>query len=125
MSLVVGGVNGQLTIDQGDETDLTITAAQLKRLVAEQNRTWQNVTSSRASGVVYTNDTDADIVISVTIETLACALTILVDGLTISLGRLGNVASENRVTCYVHVPFGSTYQANANSGNLTGWRELR
>lgn len=122
--------------------------------VGFKNSKWVDVTSSRVFGTTYTNDTTAEIAISVAAATAYNEssyinnVTIIVDGMTILSKsglpkvqtRYGSDSEVNRpgydtVNCVV--PPGSTYRVNANTTynddggeDLTGkksarWAELR
>ena len=93
-----------------------LTAAQGKALNDQAfgvGQTWQNLTSSRASGVTYTNSTGKPILVLVN----TAYGTSIVDGVTL---RYAGVDSEGDWSFIV--PSGSTYSV---TGNIRSWAELR
>ena len=85
-------------------------------LGAGQN--WQNLMSSRAAGVTYTNTTGNTIAISVVASGTADLL-LTVGGLTIQHAS-SSIASVSGV-----IPHGATYSVTLSSGTLSSWAELR
>ena len=76
-------------------------------------QTWQNLTSSRASGVTYTNSTGKPILVVVN----TYAGTSIVDGVT-----LRYIGDDSEGDWSFIVPSGSTYSV---TGNIRSWAELR
>jgi hypothetical protein len=86
-------------------------------------QTWQNLTSSRANGIPYTNSTGKPISVSVTTSTTATvAHTITVDGVIAQSAA----TNPNSTTAWVTaiVPNGSIYTTSSN-GTMSYWAELR
>lgn len=142
-----------LTVD-GDGNGFGFYKIKMDDDVGFKNSKWVDVTSSRVFGTTYTNNTTAEIAISVAAATAYNEssyinnVTIIVDGITILSKsglpkvqtRYGSDSEVNRpgydtVNCVV--PPGSTYRVNANTTynddggeDLTGkksarWAELR
>ena len=76
-------------------------------------QTWQNLTSSRASGVTYTNSTGKPILVIVN----TYGGTSIVDGVT-----LRYIGFDTEGDWSFIVPSGSTYSV---TGNIQSWAELR
>ncbi len=76
------------------------------------SQTWQVLTSSRASGVTYTNSTGKPIMVAI----YGGSSTVSVGGVVV--GTIGGVNS----TVSVIVPNGATY---ISSANMVAWAELR
>lgn len=142
-----------LTVD-GDDNGFGFYKIKMDDDVGFKNSKWVDVTSSRVFGTTYTNNTTAEIAISVAAATTFNVysyinnVTIIVDGITI-LSKSGlpkvqtiygsdsevNHPGYDTVNCVV--PPGSTYRVNANTTynddggeDLTGkksarWVELR
>lgn len=102
-------------------TDANVTSAKLTgdAIPIGVNQTWQNVTSSRASGTTYTNSTGRPIMVLVTTNNNSNTVC-NVAGTQITNG--GNSPSYTNATFIV--PNGSTYSVTAGSG-ITYWAELR
>lgn len=129
---------GDLTIvhEQG-ASDLTVNTTQLgglERMIAEQNRTWQNVTGQRAAEVLYLNDTGHDIFVSAMVNSADNQLkrfTLLVDGVAVaSTSEIDSAVSPTYVGTQVNgvVPNGSEYtvlRAGFGSYTIANWSELR
>ena len=92
-------------------------------------QTWQNVTSSRAAGVTYTNTTGKPIYISVSGggQPQNGTMSLTVDGVLLGLQGFQSIASgRSNATMTAIVPNGSTYRADNYSGwSLVSWAELR
>ena len=86
-------------------------------------QTWQDVLSSRANNVTYTNTTGRPIAVYMS-NGDAGGVTAMpyVDGLM--LGRMAIYATGATVASFV-VPAGSTYRVHCEGGNPTNWKELR
>lgn len=94
-------------------------------------QTWQDVTSSRASGTTYTNSTSKPIMVSVFSSgqdsgfTLSC----YVDGVLVAQGSGGGGGDARRTgNASFIVPSGSTYSATYSggaNGTTLKWAELR
>ena len=97
-------------------TTQALTAAQGKMLNDQAfgvGQTWQNLTSSRASGVTYTNSTGKPILVVVN----TYAGTSIVDGVT-----LRYIGADVEGDWSFIVPSGSTYSV---TGDIRSWAELR
>jgi|LakMenE18May11ns_1017448.scaffolds.fasta_scaffold9942200_3 hypothetical protein len=93
-------------------------------------QTWQNVTSSRASAVTYTNTTGRPImvVISMASGTVNGSVNLMVNGAIVSYANwshnMGSISSGK--TLVAIVPSGSTYRLNVvDVWSLSYWNELR
>ena len=87
-------------------------------------QTWQNVTSSRVSGVTYTNNTGKPIVIIVSIRDAN-----VFSGVTVSVGgvviiNVDDVGAQGTTPYTFIVPNGSAYSVNVNSNTIRHWAEL-
>jgi hypothetical protein len=118
------GTAGQSLVSDGDGSFSWATAGGIG-----VGQTWQNVTASRAFGILYTNTTGKPIFISVygigspnhgTIQ-------MFVDGISMGVQGVNSVASAGMsATMTAIVPNGSTYQVNNVLGaSLISWAELR
>ena len=89
-------------------------------------QTWQDVTASRASNVVYTNNTGKPIQVAIaTNKVTGSVLYILyVDNLPIHSIRLGS-SDNTRHTVTTIVPDGITYEFDASTTDVITWHELR
>ena len=119
-------------------TDQALTAAQGKELKDSLNatvsssfgvgQTWQDVTSSRSSGVTYTNSTGKPIMISVIATGRDAAVTIYVGSVLVATQTDIYDGPSNASTGSTIVPAGATYRAistNKYGVNVTSWAELR
>lgn len=92
-------------------------------------QTWQNVTSSRAASVVYTNATGKPILVSVWLHGSGsdsyCTIDLFVDGLQIQRGRSGGGGYSQSPNVTGIVPHGSSYYVVRSNCHISGWRELR
>ena len=84
-------------------------------------QTWQDVTSERASGVTYTNDTGKTIEVSV-VTSLGNNTTLEIDGIIVS--RF-NPVDADYTNLTGTVPNKSEYKATLNGNALRSWVELR
>ena len=86
---------------------------------------WQNVTSSRAIDVSYTNSTGRPLAVFVIMAGIASnACVFQIDGVNISTTAFnGSGGGNSSVHCIV--PTGSTYGINSPSWPLSLWFELR
>lgn len=90
------------------------------------DQTWQDVLSSRFSGVVYTNTTDRPIMLSVVVQnTGAVIANIEVDGDVVINVIDRYTASSIAPSMVTVVPPGSTYEVTVSNGTLSAWKELR
>jgi len=92
-------------------------------------QTWQDVTSSRASGTTYTNSTGKPIFISVNGSGAPNngAMSMTIDGVLIGRQGFQSISSgTSNATMTAIVPNGSTYKVDNVSGwSLSIWAELR
>lgn len=96
---------------------------------AQPVRSWQDVTSSRISGTVYTNTLEHEIEVVVvwpdTNGNTAYA-TVTVDGVNIvNHTEIDHDTSTSSFSATFTVPAGSTYSATASGGTIGSWCELR
>ena len=112
-------------------TTQALTAAQGKVLNDQAfgvGQTWQNLTSSRASGVTYTNSTARPIFVSISLsDTIdrSPTVSIYVDGVLI---LTNNYDDDNNFGSFSHsfiVPSGSTYSVSLPPYTIQTWAELR
>ena len=126
----LGLFNNTLT---STNTNQALTAAQgkvLKDLINSSafgvGQTWQNVTSSRLSGTVYTNTTGKTIIVKVSSGYTSSGNTmyLYVDGNEVQ--QIRNDAEFGSVNTWatLEVPSGATYQITS-SASFTNWSELR
>ena len=88
------------------------------------NQTWQNVTSSRAFGVTYTNTTNKPIFVSAyPAQESSKTYTLTIGGVVIDNFYYGNATLQKAMQGIV--PVGATYRVDTNSGTLSAWLELR
>jgi len=120
---VASGATGT-TQATSDNTTKIATTAFVKNASFGWGQTWQDVTSSRAYGVTYTNSTGKPIAVQVQNTGAANnAVRITVDGLGLAnYGSGGGDIVFDGATAIV--PPGSTYSATG-TGALAGWYELR
>jgi hypothetical protein len=97
-------------------------------LIGSPSQAWTNVTSSRSSGVTYTNSTGKPIMVSVFISDLpnqASNLNITVNSAAVYPSNLNGPIGYGHQYCFV-VQTGYTYSISWNaSANFAGWWELR
>lgn len=108
-------------------TSQALTAAQAKVLGDRDfgvGQAWQNVTSSRTSGVMYTNGTSRPIQIIVEVASFGGGElnTVEVGGVVIASGDWG--IDGMKATFTFTVPIGATYKLTTNT-TITRWVELR
>lgn len=115
MAVTVNGLTG-VTFNNGS---LQATAP-----TGTNDQTWQDVLSSRAVGVTYTNATGRPIMVCCQFQPNPAGGpgVILVGGVVAAYGACVQGASEGGVTTMV--PVGAQYVFNT-SKLLTGWTELR
>ena len=112
-----------------NDTDI-ITPAKLKGYLDTKvlgiNQTWQNVTSSRLSGTVYTNTTGKTLIVKVSSGDTSSGNTmyLYVDGNEVQ--RIRNEVEFGSVNTWatLEVPSGATYQITSPL-SFTNWSELR
>ena len=112
-------------------TSQALTAAQGKVLndkILGVGQTWQDVTSSRASGVTYTNNTGRPIQVWLALnDTYGTGFSLIIGGVTIfSLNY--DIPPNGFYPISFIVPIGNTYKvtwAGGTSTQLVSWSELR
>lgn len=89
------------------------------------NRVYLDVTTTRSSGVSYTNTSGAPIGVLVTLNTLAGAetTTITVNGLTVYSGDPG--VGQQQAPIYFAVPNGASYAVTVSGSVIQRWVEMR
>lgn len=113
--------NDNLSLKKGDGNSDTVV---LPMIGAGQ--TWQDVKSSRADGVTYTNNTGKPIMISVSVASGSAIFfcDIDIDGVTVHHISRFDLGNADIHTASVIVPNGSSYTVNY-SGSIAYWSELR
>ena len=112
-------------------TTQALTAAQGKVLNDQAfgvGQTWQDVTSSRSSGVTYTNNTGKPIMISVIATGRDATVTIYVGSVLVATQTDIFDSTGNASTGSTIVPAGATYMVisvNKYGVSVTSWAELR
>ena len=90
-------------------------------------QTWQDVTSSRFSGVTYTNNTGRPIVATVSVNDSGgfSPVTVVVGGVTII--NIEDIGVRGTIPITFVVPIGATYRFNSNPNlnPIRAWAELR
>lgn len=118
----------QAQVNAGEDDTTVVTPKKLSQSLDEsalgRGQVWQNVSSSRAGGVTYTNTTGRPIFISMFIFSNK-TLHISVDGKIVSRSRTdvgdSSTAATDATSCAI-VPNGSTYSASITPSS---WLELR
>ncbi len=94
------------------------------------NQTWQDMTSSRSHGTIYTNSTGKTIVLTMYSSGTSDGALLYVRGFLNNVnviqhygGASGGAGTKTRGMTLV-IPNGDTYEVYSN-GNLTKWYELR
>ena len=119
MSIILNGTTG-ITFDNGSAQDVGS--------VGTGGQTWQDLTASRISGNTYTNSTGKPIMVAVTgtRSNDVSRLSMTINGLAVGSAWSGTSAStEQRAFMSIIVPNGSTYTAQALTGSIFSWYELR
>ena len=109
-------------------TEQAATAAQAKALndkIFGVGQTWQNLTSSRVNGTIYTNTTGRPIVVKVSSNYTSSSNTLFlyIDEDEVQQIRQDADGSVN-AWADLCVPAGSTYRINSSNG-FSNWSELR
>lgn len=107
-----------------DDTDF-ITSLKLKQTVFGVGQTWQNLTSSRVSGTIYTNTTGRLIAVKVSSNYTSSSNTLFLYIDESEVQRIQQDA-DGSVNAWADlcVPAGSTYRINSSNG-FSSWSELR
>ena len=99
--------------------------AQLRDSAFGAWQTWQDVTASRALGVIYTNSTGRAIVICVTCSLPHGAfIQLTVNGLNIGFQSNTTGGVTNSMCMTAIIPDGATYKSSGSSAHSI-WMELR
>jgi hypothetical protein len=115
------------TLTFNDATTQT-TASVGASVVIGLSQTYQNVTGSRASNVVYTNSTGKGIYVTIFISDGpgGSSLNMFVGGVRVGGTNMGAPGGYSGFCWTLLVPNGSTYQIGYNaSATYRGWWELR
>ena len=88
-------------------------------------QTWQDVSSSRASGATYTNNTGKPITVVVSIRDVDVFSGVLVTVAGVVIIDVDDVGASGTTPYTFIVPTGSTYSVNVNSNTIRRWAELR
>ncbi len=112
-------------------TTQALTAAQGKVLNDKMfgvDQSWQNLTSSRASGVIYTNSTGKPILVSISLSDTTSqspTVSIYVGGVLILTNNYDNGQNFGSFSHSFIVPSGSTYSMSSPLSTIQTWSELR
>ena len=106
-------------IRTGTDNEKVITPLGYNQTTLGWGQTWQDVTASRSSGVIYTNTTGKPIYVIVVPNTLS-GYTIEIDS---SIRSRITMVSGNYIPASFIVPNGSTYKINGST--FFCWNELR
>jgi len=88
-------------------------------------QTWQDVSSSRASGATYTNNTGKPIIVIVSIRDANVFTGVLVTVAGVVIIDVDDVGAQGTTPYTFVVPAGSTYSVNVNANTIRRWAELR
>ena len=91
-------------------------------------QTWQNLTSSRESGVTYTNSTATPILVSISLSdtySLSPTVSIYVDGVLILTNNYDDGRNFGSFSHSFIVPSGSAYSISSPLSTIKAWSELR
>lgn len=116
MSTTVSGDTGVSKV-QSDTVEVVDLKSEAKPIGIDQ--TWQNVTTSRAAGVDYVNNTGRAIQVGI-ITTGTSGAFFRIDGVIV----YRNSATTAYTTCMAIVPPGSTYTLETGA-SIVYWNELR
>ena len=129
------GVPSAPTASPGTNTTQLANTAFVKTAIDNVNilksigidQTWQDVTSSRTPGVVYTNTSGRPIFVKVTHGELGSYNKLYVDGLVVDESYLSNDLAKLYTTVGAIVPNGSNYKllASGEPVEYVRWMELR
>ena len=109
-------------------TSQAATAAQAKALNDQAfgvGQSWQDVSSSRASGSTYTNNTGKPITVIVSIRDANVFSGVLVTVAGVVIIDVDDVGAQGTTPYTFVVPAGSTYSVNVNANTIRRWAELR
>jgi len=121
----------KVTIGNAAEDALEIdqTAKTIKGIngygISPPAQTWQDVTTSRAFGSTYTNNTDQPIQVNASAISASAGVVLIgtVGGVQILGSSTG--AGGHRASITFNVPAGANYSATLNGGSGLAWAELR
>lgn len=88
-------------------------------------QSWQNVTSSRASGSTYTNGTGKPIAVSVCLQDPNDSSGLIVNVGGVDIINVSDFGAQGTHPISFIVPVGATYRVSANQNILRLWAELR
>lgn len=113
----------------GTDTTRAVTAAGVEAHMTANafgwGQSWQDVTSSRASGTTYTNTTGKPIMVAVSSAFgTSCSVVVVVAGAEITRQTMQVGGSVFLASASFVVPPGATYSVTA-SPSISNWRELR
>lgn len=117
-------------INQGN-IDVAGLAAQVAAFEARprgvgDGQTWQNLTSTRIAGTVYTNTTGRPIVVSCYANAAPSNyVDLIVSGVVVAKNVVNNATSGANSTVTAVVPPGATYTITSSSSPISLWSELR
>lgn len=115
--LITGGTDKALSSEQGKV---------LNDKMFGVGQTWQNMTASRALGVVYTNSTGRVIeVITAFRSSSAGTPNLTLDGLPYIFAGTSHTAANLGTAISFTVPPGGTYKLAYSAGTLEAWFEMR
>lgn len=87
-------------------------------------QTWQNLSASRAPGVVYTNTTGRPIMVNISANPTGSTISASVDGVQVGITTTVSGYSNYQTMSFI-VPAGSSYTTSAVAGSINYWAELR
>lgn len=113
------------TQSNGDNSTKIATTAHVYNMSLGWGQTWQDVTSSRASGTTYTNSTGKPIMVNVSIPSSGSAgtVTLTVGGVVVGISNNANTSAQGTISAIV--PNGTSYYATITAGSFYKWAELR
>lgn len=125
MTVVIDGSNG-VDIGAGNLTFPDDTTQTTTPIDVGVGQTWQDVTASRTSGTVYTNNTGKPIMFRVRVQGIPTVqITLTVGGVSLGISSFSVGGLTASYFDSAIVPDGATYSATANAGSLSLWLELR
>jgi hypothetical protein len=116
--------NGTMKLARNSGQDIMTVAADGKVAFPQMVQSWQDLTSTRATGVTYTNSTGQPIEIAVNVS--GPARIDIVIGSNVLYGPSG--AAGANLQMGATIPAGANYSVTAFGGNapaLSSWHELR
>ncbi len=87
-------------------------------------QTWQNMSASRAPGVVYTNTTGRPIMVNISANPTGSTISASVNGVQVGITTTVSGYSNYQTMSFI-VPDGATYQTSNVAGSINYWAELR